>query len=1598
MPPLFLLLILDLFVFVIQYEKLWIDSGIDTYSKYRANIIPNSDKIFVTGTNGDGFQFKLPFSGSTSAITWVEYIDVQRMNEYQKALSISPDGKQACWFTTSGSYYNYELDTRYVLRRDLSTYPKPTAGETYCDNNSYNTYFLKFTIKEEPNKFGVIAITNRGEKYTELKFYNGATSVKKDNKLIVFGHPNNNYNLYMYFFESGIAKANNIIYDNHIFQIPLAEFVTSSNIILCDKKDKNLLCIGIAVENNYGRRIASKEFFLSCDNDPIFFITKINEGNAAIACNVNLSGYYGFNLVVIHKDLMQSGTMFNLVGEWASYYYIRSFEQFLNRPQYLGVFLYDSRSTIFLKDYYYMFLLSHYNYQDSKKSIAINTSYSLTTLFTDLSVELPIKIEKVGQGQITPADGSSFNLGTQYKLNNLKYKSIFTSGIDEFRFSLFQGDIYSGIYTITLTTCHNRCSNCDYPGNDNKNNCTSCISGYYWIIDYETNCIPPSEKPQNYYLNGNRYEPCYKRCQECNSLGDDAINQCTMCIPDLTHWIYGKSTNCIYEKDKPTNYYLNTYNDQYEPCYDTCGECIKLGNDARHECTVCKENYYFIETEETNCIPYDNKPYNFYLDTSTNTFRQCYHSCYTCTNGFFMNKHNCDQCANGYFFIDKFPTNCVLPSEVPENFYFDINKNMYRSCYETCGRCTKGGSKAIHNCDQCLDNFYPLEDLLTNCYNEPSKPDNYYLDESAKMYRKCYQTCDTCYGHGTSSEHNCTTCIINYYKVDTSGDNCIKESEIYQNFFLDVDNIYKSCYSTCKYCSEKGTADDNKCDECITVAYKLENKESQCVLKCPQFYYTNNETRTCGQCYSTCQSCYGKGNAKSHKCNECKEGLMHHPYYQDNCVDYIDLSQRRWYLDDEYNLYTTQNLSCIDTRPILVGESGQCVESCSKYSTCLLCKERTMFEYNKMCVEKCPDDSIEDYNNNKCNMIYAIGDEFFLPNNSYTVINKNETGDKESNDSSSSNIVTYEINTQLESFVDNIDSAIGLSLASNGSTVISSTGYKFFFYERNNSTDLTGQIPQIYLGSCEDILREAYGIQEPNEICVASLFVNSNDDITGNLKYKVYDKYGNELDLSYCNGTKIIKEKPINEELNRVNFELAKELSDEGYDIFDPESDFYNDPCTVYSDDGKDVPLSDRQTAVYTNASFCEEGCDYQGINYTTMYVTCECTAGGDDADLTAELIDNSIIGDFKEALSALNLELFKCVNLIQGSNLKGNIGHWIMISILTIEVVFGLMFAFFQMANIYSFIYNKIYQNKELREKNNEVPSAPPRRSIEERDYNDVYKMSEDDNYDNEIIPYQRTTKKYIDEKDDIIKKEPQDEDNNELDIPPEPEELNEMEFDEAKKEDQRSFCQIFIDMLKEKQIIIQTIFSKNNFYPMYLRIVMLAFTLSIYLFLNALLYDDSYISDRYNSEKELNFSYVLTEEIERSLYASVISLVISRILQFLTSSNRSFKKIIAEKYNTDEFEPECHKLISKMKSKQIITFIILIIMNGLSWYYITVFCIVNKNNQIAWLQSSGITTAINMMIPFVVSIIITIFRHSALKNDNEMFYKISSTIYEML
>ena len=47
---------------------------------------------------------------------------------------------------------------------------------------------------------------------------------------------------------------------------------------------------------------------------------------------------------------------------------------------------------------------------------------------------------------------------------------------------------------------------------------------------------------------------------------------------------------------------------------------------------------------------------------------------------------------------------------------------------------------------------------------------------------------------------------------------------------------------------------------------------------------------------------------------------------------------------------------------------------------------------------------------------------------------------------------------------------------------------------------------------------------------------------------------------------------------------------------------FFNDICFEYtSENGKDVTLEDRRKEYYQNVSFCEEGCEYQGVNLETQ-------------------------------------------------------------------------------------------------------------------------------------------------------------------------------------------------------------------------------------------------------------------------------------------------------------------------------------------------------------------------------------------------------------
>ena len=71
-----------------------------------------------------------------------------------------------------------------------------------------------------------------------------------------------------------------------------------------------------------------------------------------------------------------------------------------------------------------------------------------------------------------------------------------------------------------------------------------------------------------------------------------------------------------------------------------------------------------------------------------------------------------------------------------------------------------------------------------------------------------------------------------------------------------------------------------------------------------------------------------------------------------------------------------------------------------------------------------------------------------------------------------------------------------------------------------------------------------------------------------------------------------------------MDFNSAKSFSEKGIDVFNAADKFFNDICHNYDIYGnKDIIINDRRTDIYQNATFCQYGCKYKGVNYNLMYL-----------------------------------------------------------------------------------------------------------------------------------------------------------------------------------------------------------------------------------------------------------------------------------------------------------------------------------------------------------------------------------------------------------
>ena len=1036
-------------------------------------------------------------------------------------------------------------------------------------------------------------------------------------------------------------------------------------------------------------------------------------------------------------------------------------------------------------------------------------------------------------------------------------------------------------------------------------------------------------------------------------------------------------------------------------CNQACKTCSAYSyNPQDPKCDTCADNYELINGK---CFNSSQTFEGYYY--SDGEYIPCHENCKTCSGS---GESNCLTCWKEYGI---YQNKCIPVDTTINYYYFDVETSSFKQCMDNCFTCINS-----ETCDMC-DSYYCYKD--NTCYYYDVTFEGLYCDLMYGYYMECDESCLSCYDY---DKDNCLSCDSSR-NLALYLETCIDKSTIIEGYYYDSNtNSFLACESPCKTCSES----KSNCSSCID-NYCLYSNE--CIINTtviPNYHCNSNNIYE--KCSDNCFSC------DSTSCLYC---LSDYGLYNGQCY-HKNTKIEAYFFDYEHNTFTKCSAVC-----------KTCYGNLS--NNCLSCYDEYIL-VNKQCItseflnEKYYyDDTTNSYEKCHSNCLSCYGP---LSSNCLSCnINYNLY-----NDSCYSNFSDY-ISTISEK--EDILSILGNnSDALNNNTVYSLDDYKIQILNSSSESlqisEKTPNISTIYLGQCEDILKQKYNINDNESLTIIVLEYKEENNDVNTLNFRVL--FNNTLlNLSFCDGINIVTSSPLtisSEDASKLLY-----LEQSGYDILNSSNEFYNDGCSLFtSENGTDVILERRKTDYYLNLSLCEENCQYNGINSETMKVNCICDFNSSKEEFN--YIKNELSDSFLHVFKYSNLKVIVCYSkFFTYQGFFKNYGNWIMIFLI---LCFLIIIIFFFMtglspllANIHEEI-NKLKNRKKIQKKTFETDNEffkveeenktnnPPKKSNSKKSENNNFMSTkeyniknslEEEQYENNInfdkdddnnFNYQhnslKSSMKIINDEDNynykpskfknnepiiyedrkLTEKDLKLKSNENIQINKEKysdEELNDMEFSQAFLYDDRNFWQMYWSLVKYDQLIIFTFFTKHDFNLRLLKIELFILSFSLYLTISALFYSDDSIDYLYRNNGKFSFIYTLPQTI----FSTICCDIITCILQCLTLSQNKIQDLNKNVKNLNEYEIEIKKIIKSLKIKIVIFTILGFILLGLFWYYVSVFCAVYYNTQISFIKSVCMNFAWSMLDPFYLCIFSPIFRMIAIKKHVKCCYWISKILQQL-
>ena len=458
-------------------------------------------------------------------------------------------------------------------------------------------------------------------------------------------------------------------------------------------------------------------------------------------------------------------------------------------------------------------------------------------------------------------------------------------------------------------------------------------------------------------------------------------------------------------------------------------------------------------------------------------------------------------------------------------------------------------------------------------------------------------------------------------------------------------------------------------------------------------YFLNETMQEYRPCYKLCKRCSISGDEYANNCLECENGYMFRPgdNPHNNCVVYSD-----YYYINPYNQYKALNtMQCPEESKYMVktGNKSHCIYDC---------KEDLIYKYlyNGVCLQECPANTVNESFVckeivDKCNLgVNKLGDNIII--------------DKE----------------RTETFVRTYISEFNYTIKH--VSLYTNYNYNILIYQnRDCVTELSLEMPKVDFKQCYNKVKNEYRIQEELIIVIIS-FKDSNGDT------QIYYSFFHPLTGYKLKAEEICKNETIviNKNLSSVlieegteSYALQTSLTEQGINIFDLNDPFYTDLCYNFDNpSNRDIPLSERISTIFPNASLCEQGCQMDGIDLETLVSSCNCQfkdMGNNDLIQGNAFLENAM-GEVFDIINSSNILVMKCYQYIfkHFSRAFGGIIATIAIGLHSICTALYFIFGKNQI-KLYIF---KIYENflSYIGKNNTNIQSFPPKKSIKNGQGND--------------------------------------------------------------------------------------------------------------------------------------------------------------------------------------------------------------------------------------------------------------------------------------